>query len=1573
MPHPASSSLSDRLQELTEQLAAARTPDEVFRVVLTPALAALDAVAGAVLLVDEEASRLTLAVTQGDEADVQTVWQDGPLERAVPAGDALERHEALFFEHPGELARAYPELEARTGGVAAVATAVLPMFLDERPLGTIILDFREPHTFTQDERRFLRTLAAQCAVALGRARLMTELQRQVQERSGQLETDARAQEAFMAFTEAVGTETDLLALARQAIAVLRARFQDGSIAYHTRRGEVWTPEVWSEDMEAPLVARLQAGLADRTPFIRQALRTGTVDFTDGWNPVQEGIAHSEAYGAAATYPLVVNGEVQALLVFGLRDTRRWSGRDRALVRAVGRGLILALERAAQARLLQTRGEELEARTLALERFAELARRPESDPLTLIRQAQEAVSELIGEGFAVYYELGAGVWHLRSQVGHPENRVVQASLDSALPYETVLNFRRPWESGEPLYQDVYDQALDDGVPGTGALASTAALPLVVGGRHQGMFGYGLEVSRPWSRADRATLETAVSSLGLAFERAEQTGALEEERAALDAFVAFSEAAGTETDVSTLARQAVTALTLRFPGCSSAYYELEGGRWTLRLHNDDLNHQPELRAALLAGLPRDTPSFAQALKSMRPVFVENWDAAQEQIARTEAYGAVANAPLVQGGEVQAILSLGLRGQRQWAERDRAVFRAVARGLTLALERAGQARHLQARQAEEARRSQALSAFAELSRDLALETEPYTLILRTQEIVLSLLSAGFSVYFEPREGVWRIGSQVGHANTPELQAALEAGLSFEAATNLVTPWRSGEAYYQDEYDPDLDGLTGSEAYPGASVTLPIVVNGHTRGVLGFALYRQRSWSGEDRAVLDTVSRQLTLALERAEQTRRLAEEREALEAFARFTEASTHTTDPLTLAEGVRDVLRATIGVEAGYSELEGGLWKGRVFSDLTPPEVRAQSVQGFPANLPVFAHPFAERAIVFVDDWRTQNVAHTEMYGAAALYPYFGAGQPRGLLTMGTTQARAWTARERSVFRSVGRSLALAFERAEAARHLQTQNAELAARTQALEGFAELTRDLSTGTDRLTLVRRAQEVALSLLPDGYALYFEPQGDWRVLRAQTGELRSAALQAAADQGFPVQEARNLFIPYTTLKPYYQDQYDIDTDTIGELGAHLGATATFPVLLQGQPKGVMAVVLFGGARPWARPDQAALESVVRSLGLALERAEGLARLEARTQEVAQWRERYEVAVKGSGHLLYDWNPRTGEILYGGAVEGITGYAPEELAGTLDDWTEWLIHPDDRDAFTREIGRVVASGEEFHLPFRVLRKDGTVAQVEDDGYFKRDASNEVTRMVGLVKDVTERERAQAELLRTNEELRRSNAELEQFAYIASHDLQAPIRSVTSFSEILASRYEAQLDERGVRYLRFITESGQHMKRLVDDLLTFSRVDTEQRPPTPTDSGAVVEQVWRRLMPEVEALEATVTFSALPRVLVDRRQLDQLLQNLLANALKYHRPGVPPRLQVSAEWEGACWRFAITDNGLGIESQYFEKVFVIFQRLHGQGVYQGTGIGLAVCKKIVECHGGRLWVESVPGEGSTFLFTLPAA
>ncbi len=252
--------------------------------------------------------------------------------------------------------------------------------------------------------------------------------------------------------------------------------------------------------------------------------------------------------------------------------------------------------------------------------------------------------------------------------------------------------------------------------------------------------------------------------------------------------------------------------------------------------------------------------------------------------------------------------------------------------------------------------------------------------------------------------------------------------------------------------------------------------------------------------------------------------------------------------------------------------------------------------------------------------------------------------------------------------------------------------------------------------------------------------------------------------------------------------------------------------------------------------------------------------------------------------------------------------------------------------------------------------------------------LISAIRDRTEQEHAEEALSKYSLDLARSNAELERFAYVASHDLQEPLRMVSSYTQLLSRRYKGKLDANADEFIAYAVDGANRMQKLINDLLALSRVGTQARPSEPVDTGAVLRRVLSDMGGTIEAAGATVAVpDGMPTVLADGTQIGQLFQNLVGNAIKF-KGTEPPRVEISVgPAEEGFWRFAFKDNGIGIEPQYFERIFVIFQRLHGKEQYPGTGIGLAICKKIVERHGGQLWVDSQPGQGATFLFTLPAA
>ena len=282
------------------------------------------------------------------------------------------------------------------------------------------------------------------------------------------------------------------------------------------------------------------------------------------------------------------------------------------------------------------------------------------------------------------------------------------------------------------------------------------------------------------------------------------------------------------------------------------------------------------------------------------------------------------------------------------------------------------------------------------------------------------------------------------------------------------------------------------------------------------------------------------------------------------------------------------------------------------------------------------------------------------------------------------------------------------------------------------------------------------------------------------------------------------------------------------------------------------------------------------------------------------------------------------------------------------------RDITERRAAELILRGAHDELERRVRER---TAELEE-------------RNAQLQQEIQERRRAEKLLAEQARELARSNADLEQFASVASHDLQEPLRMVASYTQLLGKRYRNRLDEDADEFMGFIVDGALRMQRLINDLLTFSRVGSRGKGFQPVDLATSVAQVRINLRAAIDESGARISTGTLPVVNADATQMEQLLQNLIGNAIKF-RKGPAPRVHIDARREDAAWRIEVQDDGIGIDARYAERIFVIFQRLHTAAEYPGTGIGLAICKKIVERHGGQIGVHSTPGEGASFSFTLP--
>lgn len=368
-------------------------------------------------------------------------------------------------------------------------------------------------------------------------------------------------------------------------------------------------------------------------------------------------------------------------------------------------------------------------------------------------------------------------------------------------------------------------------------------------------------------------------------------------------------------------------------------------------------------------------------------------------------------------------------------------------------------------------------------------------------------------------------------------------------------------------------------------------------------------------------------------------------------------------------------------------------------------------------------------------------------------------------------------------------------------------------------------------------------------------------------------------------------------------------------------------------------------------LQSLRESELRANQAAEEISRREAQFRHLAEALPTLCWMAYGDGHIFwynsrwYEYTGTTFEQMKGWGWESV--HDPEVLPEVIERWTASL-----------------RTGENFEMVFPLRRADGTFRPFLTRIVPVRDDDGRIVRWFGTNTDITKQKAIE-------KELRSANADLEQFAYSASHDLQEPVRTVRAFSQLLAASARDKLDIESLEYLDNVISGAARMETLLRDLLMYARTTRLEKPAKPTDANDAIQDALASLKGAIAETGAIIHFEPLPCLDVHPIQLEQLFQNLIGNAIKYRRPGVTPAVNITSKKLNAQWLFSISDNGIGIEPQYKERIFGLFKRLHTNDSYSGTGIGLALCHRIVERYNGRIWVESKPGEGSTFYFTLP--
>ncbi|UBV44989.1 GAF domain-containing protein (plasmid) [Deinococcus taeanensis] len=509
-------------------------------------------------------------------------------------------------------------------------------------------------------------------------------------------------------------------------------------------------------------------------------------------------------------------------------------------------------------------------------------------------------------------------------------------------------------------------------------------------------------------------------------------------------------------------------------------------------------------------------------------------------------------------------------------------------------------------------ALQAFIHMSDHVSTELELDGLLRCADRAFQDLLPGVTVSLLERLEGAWAVRFTSGHIAW-EHRTPVPDGLQITAPA-LAEAERARGPVFIDHWNAEAQGIPQSAAYRAAAFQA-FAQPGAGVAMLSVGCTHRSTWTTTERAVFTAAARAFGQALDRVSQAQQLAAERAALNAFVEFKERAMESADITDLAAQAAQVLRATLGaVSVAYLVPHGDLWRATVTAGPLPPRLASALRDGLPLTGDRVGQALREQREVFAPRFTTRVAAQpaVDAFGAVALYPVCEDTRPVGMLAMGTVRAPDWTERERSVFRAVGRSLSQAVDRARKERRLTEQNAQLQAQARSLQAFAQLSADLGAQEDRYALIRRAQEIALSLLPEGFALYYEPEGPLWTLRSQVGSLRNPELQAAVNRGLPYHQTRNLLIPWESGEPHYLDTYPPEMDQLDSTRGVVGATVTVRLTQGGQPTGVFAIGQYHPRR-WSPADRALIDGVTSSLTLALDRAASVAELRRTTQDMAR------------------------------------------------------------------------------------------------------------------------------------------------------------------------------------------------------------------------------------------------------------------------------------------------------------------------------------------------------------------------
>lgn len=561
-------------------------------------------------------------------------------------------------------------------------------------------------------------------------------------------------------------------------------------------------------------------------------------------------------------------------------------------------------------------------------------------------------------------------------------------------------------------------------------------------------------------------------------------------------------------------------------------------------------------------------------------------------------------------------------------------------------------------------------------------------------------------------------------------------------------------------------------------------------------------------------------------------------------------------------------------------------------------------------------------------------------------------------------------------------------------DIAERMRAEKELQKATDELEKQNTRLATLYRVGQMINSTLETGAILDRLTDEAMRVTHATHGQVllvqaEAGRFERCSQRGFSPEEterARTVPLPldqgingraYATRQPVCVDDVQAESGYF-PLIPTTRAELAVPIIRNGQVLGNLDLQS-PEAGAFRDVDLDYLNALADQAAIALQNAHLFEETQAALTEARNLaealrvsEERFALAVQGSNDGIWDWDITNNTLYWSPRLKELLGYANVELEVDFDTFDS-LLHPDDKELVAAAIEAHLKHRVPYDVEQRLRTKSGEYRWFQARGQAIWDEAGQPLRMVGFTTDITERARAEEQLQHYTTRLEQSNRELEEFAYVASHDLQEPLRKIQAFGDRLKTRHGQTLDDRGRDYLERMQNAAARMQTLINGLLTYSRVTTKAQPFAPVDLAQVAQEVMSDLEVRIQEVEGRVDVENLPRIEADPTQMRQLLQNLVANALKFHRQDQPPLVKVyadNASHNGLCQIF-VEDNGIGFDEKYLDRIFQVFQRLHGRGEYEGSGVGLAICRKIVERHGGRITARSAPGQGATFIVTLP--